>query len=199
MQYCIFNDYSGLAQLEIIQCTFGKASSVSGKDRVSQCVPDGKFQEILNCITSLGSSTAALTKMRDQLNLKIDRSRQTAVEILVKGQSNVKAKSDVLSELCDNYFHVDDETLGCKVTKKKVQVFYETGADGIWAEFGHFIEFAQLAPFETIAQFEFIPYGMTSFVNGGYECARGDDQCKGNWIHVRYHHQLGVILTMQFF
>lgn len=41
-------------------------------------------------------------------------------------------------------------------------------------------------PFETMFQLELIPYGLTKYQDGKYQCERGADYCNANWIEVRF-------------
>ena len=184
LQWCIYLNNANLNQLEIIKCTFGKSESVSAQDRVQQCVSDDQFVEINNCINIIANTISPVVALQSHLNQLIDKSQQESVELIVKDKSNVKAKNGVLQELCYNFFHIDDETLGCKVTKPSVVIFYETQSKTVSPVFNHMIWFGQFSPFETMAQFEFIPYGNTKDDNGNYICEMGENQCRANWIHV---------------
>lgn len=192
MQWCIFEDYANVDQLGIIQCTFGKPDSLSVQEKVKQCLPEGKWPELANCISeTIGASSGALRAMQRKLNLLVDPSKQSSVEVLVKGASNVKVKSNgILPEICYNYLHIDDETLGCKVTRPKVQIFYEANSPNISVPLAPSLNYPLLSPFETIADIEFIPYGNTKYEGGNYTCTSdeysdGEKRCYANFVHVR--------------
>ena len=153
---------------------------------MKQIISSNEYANIDHCIASFdnNSSLIRIKALQERLNLLVDQSQHEAIEVLINGRSNVKAKNGLLSELCYNYLHVDNETLGCQVIPPRVQIFYETQSPLLMNKFLHITEVAQFAPFETLAQFEFIPYGNTIFVDDDYRCPLGDGQCQTNWIHV---------------
>lgn len=185
-KWCIYLNYAGVTQLEIIQCTFAKLASASDEDKIRECLPNTNiFDEINSCVNSnLGAS--AIRGLQTRLNLLVDSSLQKPVEVIIKDQESVKVQENgaVLQELCYNYYEFDNETLGCRVNRPTVQIFYETESYYVEEIFSEMAYQAPYAPFESIAQFEFIPYGSTSYQDGNYTCVYGEDQCKANWVHV---------------
>ena len=173
-----------MAQLQVIQCTVNQSDSTPVIDRVQSCLPESEFQEIKNCIQNFATVSPPVKKLQKRLNLLIIPTEQQPIEVIAQNQPNGKAKNGLLQELCHNYFQLDDQTLGCKVTKPKVQIFYETQSSLVSPVFDHMSDVAPFAPFETLAQFEFIPYGNTKLVDANYICVEGEDQCTSNWIHV---------------
>lgn len=183
-----------MEQLSIIQCTFGKPDSLSAQEKVKQCVQDeDKWTELVNCVRdTIDASSHALRIKANRLNLQVPPTAQSAVEVFVKDAPNAKVKGakGILAEICYNFFHIDDETLGCKVTRPKVQVFYEANSRGIWPALGPLtMNYPLLTPFETIADIEFIPYGRTKYEGGNYTCPSdesgdGTKRCYANFIHV---------------
>lgn len=139
------------------------------------------------CIEDIASSTALLEKYKVQLNSLVDPAEQSSLEILIGGQSNVKAKNGLLEELCYNYFATDNENFGCKVKLPKVQIFYESpSADFNEVLLQHLEQFEQFSPFEEIMQLELVPYGRTTVgQDGAYICSSyAGDTCKVNWLQV---------------
>lgn len=105
--------------------------------------------------------------------------------MLINDLSNVKAQNGLLEEVCYNYLHVDNETLGCSSSRPTVQIFYEPIENLFVSKFAHFIPLAKLAPFESIADFEFNPYPTNAtYNNGTYGCPEDNGQCMATWIHV---------------
>lgn len=129
--------------------------------------------------------------MQNKLNILVEPAAQTAVEVIIKGDINLKVKSNgILEEICYNYMHIDDETIGCKVTRPKVQIFYEANSPSLSVPIGSIVNYPLLTPFETIADFEFIPYGNTKYEGGNYTCqsdeySDGEKRCYANFVHVR--------------
>lgn len=184
LQWCLFLNQAGKTQIQTIRCTFQQPDSTPVQDRIQICAPN-IFDEIVLCVDSLGESNSVVQGLQTRLNHLVEQSTQTAVEVIAKDQSAVKVKSSgILQELCYNYFEVDNATLGCQVALPKVQIFYETQSANVGSTFTQLAYQARYAPFETVAQFEFIPYGQTSYSNGQYTCTEGESQCEANWIHV---------------
>lgn len=179
-------------QLDFIHCTFQNVSTSRRTDQelVKDCLPEGYYEKyILPCIEDIASSTVQLQFYKDQINALIEPSEQTSLEIIIQGQSNVKAKNGLLEELCNNYFHTDNENFGCKIEKlPKVQIFYESpSADFDDVLMQHLKQFDQFSPFEEIMELELVPYGRTTVgQDGAYICSGGADFCKVNWLQVSY-------------
>lgn len=185
--WCIYENYAGLKQVQIIKCSFHKSNETE-ENRIRKCVDnDQDFTDITVCMKSIdnNSTDSPIFKLKERLNQLIEQSSQQSIEVLINGVPNVKAKNGIVQELCYNYFTVDNETLGCAVNHlPSVSIYYETQLETeFFFQFMHLLNFAPLAPFETIAQFEFVPYGNTSFFNGTYTCPKGEDQCNANWVH----------------
>lgn len=164
----------------------GKGKKQAAEDLVKGCLPNGQYESLIKpCIADIASSTVAVKHLQAYLNALIEPTLQTSLEITIRDQLNVKAKNGVLEELCSNVFTIDNETLGCKVTKSTVQIFYETQNSNLEALFNQFKALEQYSPFETIMDIELVPYGKTVFGSDGtFTCSKGDNQCQANWIHV---------------
>lgn len=185
-----------MKQLQIIKCSFHKSNETE-ENRIRKCVDnDQDFTDITVCMKSIdnNSTDSPIFKLKERLNQLIEQSSQQSIEVLINGVPNVKAKNGIVQELCYNYFTVDNETLGCAVNHlPSVSIYYETQLETeFFSQFMHLLNFAPLAPFETIAQFEFVPYGNTSFFNGTYTCPKGEDQCNANWVHVSKQSLIGL-------
>jgi len=142
------------------------------------------FEEIDNCVSQGIGPAHAITSLKTRLNALVPVSEQQSVELIIKDRSNRKAQNGILQELCYNYFEIDDETFGCRVSpRRKVQIFYENKSPQVDLTFSHLAYYAQLAPFESVAEFEFIPYGATQWNGEQYICHEGEDQCQSNWLH----------------
>ena len=162
--------------------------STAAIEEVLQKCAKNESREIENCISALFNSTTLptrITQLQRWLNQRVEPFQQEPVEVIINGLSNVKAKEGLLQEICYNFLHVDNETLGCRVIRPHVTVFYEATSELFNAKFAHFRNFGRLAPFESIAQFEFIPYPRNATNLGGNNtCPLEDDHCMANWIHV---------------
>jgi len=147
---------------------------------------ENEFQEISDCVTDIQDYNSIIASSQARLNVLIDITEQHSVEFIIRDQANVKAKNGILQELCDNYFEIDDETFGCRVAKPQVQIFYQTQSAATEITFVHWRYVAQYAPYSSVANFEFIPYGQTQYNSetNSYHCPQGDNQCYANWAHV---------------
>ena len=178
----------------MIQCTFAEQiiteeiSKMDGKEAVRQCTTDDQFTDIENCISAIDNMMPAIELLQNRLDLLLDGKPASNVEVTVRNDlQSDHAKEDLLGELCYNYFQVDSETQGCKVDRPIVTVFYETGSSEVQKAFEHFESLAAYAPFENLADFQFVPYGTTHFDadSGNYSCT-SDEVCQANWIHVSF-------------
>ena len=154
------------------------------QDRVQQCLSSNIYDEVKLCVDTLNpAQDQAILEQQSRLDLLV--TQQEAVEVIIADRSNVKwSHNGLLQELCYNYYEIDNQTLGCQVTLPNVQIYYETQNSNVELVFTQMIYQAQFAPFETIVQLEFIPYGQTSYQNGNYQCPMSEQQCEANWVHV---------------
>lgn len=195
MQWCIYENLAGLDQLDAITCTFSSTESATGKERIENCTSAEQAVDIINCVDEIEENLmGAIVTLQSRLNLLLAEqssvNEQNSVEVLVRNDLLSlfrKTNGLMLGEICYNYLQVDDETLGCKVDRPTVTIFYETGSSAVQSAFEHFGSLETYSPFEDLAAFEFVPYGTTSFdsESGNYTCA-SEDICKANWIHVSF-------------
>lgn len=174
----------------MIQCSLNQTlnNSTGAKEAVQQCTSADLFTDIENCIEVIDSMSPEIARMQNRLSLLLNGQAASAVEVAVRDDlQSALSKKDLLGELCTNYLQVDGETLGCKVDRPAVAVFYESGSSQVQQAFEHFEALAAYAPFEDLADFEFVPYGTTRFdeTSGNYSCS-SEAVCKANWIHVSF-------------